>query len=680
MAKTIEAQKVEADHKYDLFEGLVKITALTKMQGQPVFVADVDTERLWDLYLTNLPYDGQHYNCNCCKSFIKKYGALVTIDELSGETTSVLWANAIDMPEFFKKSVAKMKVIVENSPVKKVFFAEGKTLGNEMTGEWSHLHCSVPDHVIHQSSTKSAGQAMAEKKEEFRIFKSALDMFATHTIEKTQEILSSGVLYRGERFTDMVSWFANADRICSNDNLIWRFVASAPPGFTRIKNTVIGSFMEDIQEGLSIDAAKTRFDEKMNPANYMRLESAPTAGAIAEAEKLIEQLGLAPSLERRYARLDELPKEKFIWENKYKKPENPVKTGVFANIAPKEKTAPISEETLPKTKMTWAKFLRTVLPSATNIEAKLDNTNRLMALVTENNSGSENIMKWNNPFSWYYHGGVDGEIRKRVEEAGGRYEGNDIRCSLIWENYTDLDLHCKFKSTYHGSGTQRIYYGNKSNFGGRLDVDRNVHPETKTPVENIRFETGRASNGHYKFEVNNYTNRSDYQGNPFKVELEVNGNIYSYQGDLRTSGGTETAFEFDYVDGNITNLKAGNANSTVQSSWSLPVNSFAKVTGIVYSPDTWDMFTTDDSHIFFLIEGLQDMSEGRGRGFFNEHLKSDLKPIRKTLEAYSAQAPILGTEEATACGLGFNGQSDWNLTLKVQTGTLTRLIEIDRLD
>lgn len=52
-----------------------------------------------------------------------------------------------------------------------------------------------------------------------------------------------------------------------------------------------------------------------------------------------------------------------------------------------------------------------------------------------------------------------------------------------------------------------------------MDVDANVHGETVTPVENIRWPLGKVPEGRYKFFVNNYTNRATQ--NPYKLELEV---------------------------------------------------------------------------------------------------------------------------------------------------------------
>jgi hypothetical protein len=84
--------------------------------------------------------------------------------------------------------------------------------------------------------------------------------------------------------------------------------------------------------------------------------------------------------------------------------------------------------------------------------------------------------------------------------------------------------------------------------------------------------------------------------------------------------------------------------------------------------------------VFFLLEGCKDAGHGVGRGFYSEMLKSDLKPVRATLEAYTASAAIVGAEEADACGLGFSDQAPWNLTLRVMTPTGQRTVLIDRAD
>lgn len=118
---------------------------------------------------------------------------------------------------------------------------------------------------------------------------------------------------------------------------------------------------------------------------------------------------------------------------------------------------------------------------------------------------------------------IDEEIKKRVEEAGGMYEGVDVRISLIWFNRNDLDLH-----VVAPSGEQIFYSHMKSRCHGELDVDRNVHGETTKPVENIRWPKGQAPKGTYKVFVQTYR-FWDTRETPFKVEVDINGEVSHFE-------------------------------------------------------------------------------------------------------------------------------------------------------
>lgn len=85
-------------------------------------------------------------------------------------------------------------------------------------------------------------------------------------------------------------------------------------------------------------------------------------------------------------------------------------------------------------------------------------------------------------------------------------------------------------------------------------------------------------------------------------------------------------------------------------------------------------------HTFFLLKDCKDMTGGVGRGFFAEMLKGDLQEIRKTLEAYTASTPIEGEDEASACGVGYSKDKEWNLVIKVTTGNTVKMIKVDRFD
>lgn len=123
---------------------------------------------------------------------------------------------------------------------------------------------------------------------------------------------------------------------------------------------------------------------------------------------------------------------------------------------------------------------------------------------------------------------IDAEIRKRVLAAGGQHDDVDIRISLIWDNRNDLDLHVKTPSG------EEIYFGHKqSGCGGVLDVDRNVHGETSTPVENVRWTKGTAPTGDFHVRVRNYRFHEPDQGpTPFRVEMEVDGELFYFEGTM----------------------------------------------------------------------------------------------------------------------------------------------------
>jgi hypothetical protein len=148
---------------------------------------------------------------------------------------------------------------------------------------------------------------------------------------------------------------------------------------------------------------------------------------------------------------------------------------------------------------------------------------------------------------------IDAEIRDRVMKAGGMYEGVDVRMSLMWNNHNDLDLHVIDPCGHH------IYYGSycrgnnrePASCGGFLDVDMNVHGETTKPVENIRWVKGQAPKGWYEVYVQNFATHGGHAAEtPFKVEIEINGEIKHFEGKTprgSTGSASDTpVYEFEY--------------------------------------------------------------------------------------------------------------------------------------
>ncbi len=117
--------------------------------------------------------------------------------------------------------------------------------------------------------------------------------------------------------------------------------------------------------------------------------------------------------------------------------------------------------------------------------------------------------------------------------------------------------------------------------------------------------------------------------------------------------------------------------------WGLSLG-YCKVTGICYQPSMWyGEYPNQSKSVMFILEGAKDSRyERAGCALFPEILKSELRGIRSTLEAYSRSSAIKGYEEASACGirLQYGARHDWDTVLRVTTKTGTATYKLDRWD
>ena len=120
------------------------------------------------------------------------------------------------------------------------------------------------------------------------------------------------------------------------------------------------------------------------------------------------------------------------------------------------------------------------------------------------------------------------ELRARLEREGAR--SSDVQVSLMWNNYNDLDLHVVCPSG------ERIHGGNrKSACGGELDVDANVRPDSRKPVENVVWPEGEAPAGTYQVFVHYYKKhkkRRSKDPTKFQVIANAYGDLMEYTGEL----------------------------------------------------------------------------------------------------------------------------------------------------
>jgi hypothetical protein len=516
--------------------------------GAPLFTTDA--EDLFGAYLGVMPPHWQQYhNCTACRRFVDTYGGLVTIDT-HGDIRSAIW-NEEDASPLYRASFAAMAARVNTARVTGVFISSDVEWGTLATGEWHHMALKQPAARVYRNPVLTAGQARAEKREDFRILVAGLLEFKhAHVTQAVTLLRTTDALYRSEKVLGVAEWLSDLHQrreatrnSRGQENLTWLAVATAPVGFCHIRSSMIGTLLEDIAAGLPFDDISRRFADKMRPSRYQRSQAAPSTGAVEAAEKLVEQLGLAPALPRRYARFDEIQK---IWTpgGSHQAVAAAPEGGVFGHLKTKDAEPATAPLEIPASTITWEKFQRTVLSEALTIEAIVPPaSDRFMALVTALDPKAPPLLQWDNPearnpVSWYYASGVDAEIKKRVIDAGGLHTGVDIRASLIWNNRNDLDLHVITPAREH------IYFGDKrSRCGGWLDIDMNVSGETTKPIENIRWPKGSAPPGRYQVYVQNYRfHEQDRRPTPFRVEFEINGDVFRVDGIISPHGQTGSTF------------------------------------------------------------------------------------------------------------------------------------------
>jgi hypothetical protein len=397
-----------------------------------LFSVASDKSFLWNLYLKQFPLEHrQHYTCNECRKFFERYADLVTIDA-KGNAKSVMFSESPSGD--FGYIFDNLRAVIEGSTVEKIFVTSEKKWGVAVTGEWEHFAVVPPKKFVFVEELDSKGdpvetayQAEAKKTAEFATMVRALVEYSAETLATALAIINSDALYRGEAVAARAEWLQDviltqkkAKNARNRHNLLWLAVASAPAGFAKPRGTSLGSLLDNIVEGKDLGEIRALFAAVMDPSKHGRPQNAPSAGNIKQAEKLIDAKGLTPSLLRRFATLEDIQK---IW---VPRPVHAGGTGgVFGHLAPRDrKKAEADYLNLPSKKMTLEKFVTTIVPTAKNIEVKMQPVMNFIALTTAADPDAKPILQWDdakkrNPVAWYVY--TSGSAPAQWGSSVGRY-------------------------------------------------------------------------------------------------------------------------------------------------------------------------------------------------------------------------------------------------------------------
>jgi hypothetical protein len=391
------------DIEYDEYLKRLQTRFVLRTENRPLFQTNVAD--LFAAYLATLPEETrQYHNCDACKRFLNEFGTLAVVSN-EGVLVSAMWC-VEDTPDSYKGVVAVLEREVRRAKITGVFKSTQSIWGKPVTGVWHHFSVTPDARFVHTSKAQTAGQWMAEKREDFKTVMRALREFSSGTLNEVVGLLRSDALYRSEKVLGQAEWLYELSKQRTSSTRIWQAVATAPAGFCHPRSSMIGTLLDDIDAGLDFAEVSRRFREKMHPLRYQRPQAAPSVGAIAAAEKLVEQLGIERSLHRRFATIEEIPT---LWRPVIRPTETT--NGVFGHLHPKGSTT-VHPLNVPSLTMTWEKFCRTVLPTADQLELYTPPARGpFSAFVTAVHQDAPPIIQWDeegrrNPVSWYFwHGG-----------------------------------------------------------------------------------------------------------------------------------------------------------------------------------------------------------------------------------------------------------------------------------
>lgn len=405
MSVTTTSDMNPREHAYEDFEAAV---AASLADGSPLFTTDLDPDTLWNEYIRSIPEPWRkHYDCRACGNFVRAMGGLVRVTDDGGRIPAA-WPERV--PDFFNGTVSRLREMVAAAKITGVFVSSDPTLGvptntSKKTGAtWTHLHAKNCRRWRETSLT--AEQRMAALREDHGVLCRAFAEYGEDVAAEALRVLKSDHLDRSTKALELVEWYVGVLRVRASSALVWKAVATAPLGWCHVKNTVVATLMDDVKNGVGFDVAKRKWEEKMHPLQYMRPQAAPSDGAIERAEKLAEKLGIGPSLERRFARLDEV-RPYLLWTQPT--PESEKKDGVFGHL--RQKPEGVKRMALPATAISVAAFVAEVLPKAKRVSIDLAYSDNFVGLTTAVHPDAPPLLRWDyederNPFAWYvYHGG-----------------------------------------------------------------------------------------------------------------------------------------------------------------------------------------------------------------------------------------------------------------------------------
>ena len=249
----------------------------------------------------------------------------------------------------------------------------------------------------------------------------------------------------------------------------------------------MGTLLLDITEGKDLEEAVTNYEKITAPENYQRPQAIYTDEMLEQAKAKIAELGYIDSLERRFAKLEDISINNVLFANRDVKAS--IGDSIFDELKKNVSRKVHNFDTV--SEISLDEFINNVLPRAQEISLYVDSKfkNNFVSLIAPLNEDAPSMFQWDNPFSWTYENNItDSLMKEQVKKMGGDVDV-DLRFSIQWNDgdvwdKNDLDAH-----STEPDGNEIYFSKMKSKkTGGWLDVDIIDPVKDKIAVENIQYK------------------------------------------------------------------------------------------------------------------------------------------------------------------------------------------------
>lgn len=660
-----------------------------------VLTTDVDKDELWDTYLKNGTEQGLNeifrergaLDCNCCRRYIRAAGGSVAF--IDGELVT-MWD--VTVGGEYQPIVDALAAMVRAANIETIFLHEFKTVGVDKTPDehtdiiWDHFFMKLPAAFVKPKSQIATLKGKATNN--YNVLKRSLDEITFTAIESVTDLIESKSIYKGEENKNRVIQLKKLKdeytkvmlEDSSNDGCAWQefiWENSIRLGeASAFRNSVIGTLLVDLSEGMELEVAVKSYETKVAPENYKRSSALITQAMINRAEATIVELGLENSIQRRHAVTEDITINDVLFADRSAKAAMGVLSGLKPTAAKEVKTGTAKDISI-------AEFLSTVVPKTDSMELLVTSEHQanFMSLVAPVNADRPAITKWNNNFSWSYNGEIaDSSMRQDVKAKGGRVDGA-FRFTHSWnhdgQNQSLMDLHVflpahkTYKEGTHDSygNGERVGWNHRNHHSTRgvQDVDFTSPPGKSIPLENITFpELSKMPEGKYICAIHNWNYRQNPQSG-FKAEIEFAGQLFQYDYPSRLKNKEwVTVAEVTLKSGvfSIEHMIPTSSESSVEV-YGIKSKEFHKVSLLMNSPNYWDCVENPkgNKHWFFILDKC--INKEPVRGFYNEFLKDELHNDRKVFEHLGAQMRVPFTDQQLS-GLGFSSTQENIVTVKIK--------------